>query len=98
MLARFIPNYEIYLDAIVNEANERDQKTVRSSLDSYLALRRETGAVAVCFDLLLIPHEIPGKILRDPRVARVERLGADLVVVGNVGALCPTLHKAVFNS
>ncbi|KAF8171625.1 isoprenoid synthase domain-containing protein [Mycena galopus ATCC 62051] len=83
VLVRFIPNYEIYLEAIVNEANERDQKTVRSSLDAYLTLRRETGAVAVCFDLLLIPHEIPGEILRDPRVARVERLGQDLVVVGN---------------
>ncbi|KAJ6471524.1 isoprenoid synthase domain-containing protein [Mycena sanguinolenta] len=83
VLARFITNYELYLKAVTNEADERDRNVVRPSLDSYLTLRRETGAVAMCFDLLLVPEEIPQSVLNDPRVARVERLGLDLVCVGN---------------
>ncbi|KAF7350097.1 Terpene cyclase [Mycena venus] len=83
VLGRFIANYEKYLEAIVDEASERDHKIVHSSLDSYLTLRRATAAVTVCFDLLLIPHDIPQDILRDPRVARVESLGLDLVCVAN---------------
>ncbi|KAF7333960.1 Terpene cyclase [Mycena sanguinolenta] len=83
VLARFITNYELYLKAVVNEADERDHSVVRSSFDSYLTLRRETGAVPMCFDLLLVPDEIPERILNDARVARVERLGLDLICVGN---------------
>ncbi|KAF8160449.1 isoprenoid synthase domain-containing protein [Mycena galopus ATCC 62051] len=80
---RFLVNYELYLKAVADEANERDHKRIRSSLDSYLTLRRETGAVRISFDLLLIPEEIPSDILRDSRLARVENLGFDIVCVGN---------------
>ncbi|KAF7373063.1 Terpene cyclase [Mycena sanguinolenta] len=83
VLARFMVNYELYLKAVINEADERDRNVVRPSLDTYLTLRRETGAVIMCFDLLLVPAEIPESILNDARVARVERLGLDLICVGN---------------
>ncbi|KAJ6455159.1 isoprenoid synthase domain-containing protein [Mycena sanguinolenta] len=83
VLVRFITKYELYLKAVINEADERDRNVVRPTLDSYLTLRRETGAVPMCFDLLLVPDEIPQGVLNDPRVARVERLGLDLICVGN---------------
>ncbi|KAJ6455221.1 isoprenoid synthase domain-containing protein [Mycena sanguinolenta] len=83
VLARFITNYELYLKAVINEADERDRTVVRPTLDSYLRLRRGTGGVPMCFDLLLVPDEIPQSVLNDPRVARVERLGLDLICVGN---------------
>ncbi|KAF7373065.1 Terpene cyclase [Mycena sanguinolenta] len=83
VLARFMANYELYLKAVINEADERDRNVVRPSFDTYLTLRRETGAVIMCFDLLLVPAEIPDSILNDARVARVERLGLDLICVGN---------------
>ncbi|KAF7373087.1 Terpene cyclase [Mycena sanguinolenta] len=83
VLARFIANYELYLKAVINEADERDRNVVRPSFDTYLTLRRETGAVIMCFDLLLVPAEIPDSILNDARVARMERLGLDLICVGN---------------
>ncbi|KAJ6455183.1 isoprenoid synthase domain-containing protein [Mycena sanguinolenta] len=83
VLARFFTNYELYLKAVINEADERDRDVVRPSLDSYLKLRRETGAVIMCFDLLLVLDEIRQSVLNDPRVARVERLGIELICVGN---------------
>ncbi|KAJ7657698.1 isoprenoid synthase domain-containing protein [Mycena polygramma] len=83
ILDRFIHNYELYLNAVVDEAGDRDHKTMRSSLDSYLTMRRETGAVKVCFDLLLIPHNIPNHILEDNRIIRVETLANDIICVGN---------------
>ncbi|KAF7332895.1 Terpene cyclase [Mycena venus] len=83
ILDRFIINYELYFKAVAAEANERDHRKIRSSFDSYLTLRRETGAVTICFDLLLIPETIPSDILRDSRVVRVENLGLDLICVGN---------------
>ncbi|KAJ6542937.1 isoprenoid synthase domain-containing protein, partial [Mycena capillaripes] len=83
VLDRFMDNYEMYLKSVVDEAADREQKTIRSSLDSYLTMRRETGAVKCCFDLFLIPHHIPSDILADHRIRRVETLGHDLVCVGN---------------
>ncbi|KAF7373114.1 Terpene cyclase [Mycena sanguinolenta] len=83
VLARFITNYELYLQAVVNEAHERDRNVVRPSLESYLTLQRGTGGIRMCFDLLLVPDEFPVSVLNDTRVARVERLGHDLVAVGN---------------
>ncbi|KAJ6455197.1 isoprenoid synthase domain-containing protein [Mycena sanguinolenta] len=83
VLARFFTNYELYLEAVINEADERDRDVVRPSFYSYLKLRRETGAVIMCFDLLLVPDEIPQSVLNDPRVARVERLGIELICVAN---------------
>jgi len=83
ILDKFIANYNKYLKAVIFEAEDRDAKTTRSSLESYLALRRETGAVTCCFNLLLIPLEIPDDILRDPRIVYLETLGLDMVCVGN---------------
>jgi len=82
-LDRFMGDYETYLKAIIDEADDRDSRTIRPSFESYVNMRRETGAVKCCFDLLLIPHEIPGDILSDSRITYVERLGHDLVCVGN---------------
>ncbi|KAJ6457616.1 isoprenoid synthase domain-containing protein [Mycena sanguinolenta] len=83
ILDKFVANYDGYLKAVATEAKDRDNKTPRSTLASYLALRRETGAVTCCFNLLLIPYEIPDDILRDSRIKHLETLGLDLVCVGN---------------
>ncbi|KAJ7304569.1 isoprenoid synthase domain-containing protein [Mycena albidolilacea] len=83
VLHKFMHDYDKYLTAVIAEAEDRDRRTIRGSLDTYLALRRETGAATCCFDLLLIPYEIPGRILRDSRITHLEMLGLDLVCVGN---------------
>ncbi|KAJ6537437.1 isoprenoid synthase domain-containing protein [Mycena vulgaris] len=80
---RFMPTYELYLEAVIAEATDRDHKVIRASFESYLTLRRDTGAVKVAFALLLVPFQIPGDILNDCRVTRLEILGLDLVSVAN---------------
>ncbi|KAJ7817050.1 isoprenoid synthase domain-containing protein [Mycena olivaceomarginata] len=83
VLDKFMSSYDNYLTAVIAEAEDRDRRTIHGSLDSYLALRRETGAVTSCFNLLLIPYEIRSHILRDSRITHVERLGMDPICVGN---------------
>jgi Holliday junction resolvase-like predicted endonuclease len=51
----------MYLKAVIDEANDRDHQTIQSSMDAYLTMRRDTGAVKCCFDLLIaaeILHDI----------------------------------------
>lgn len=92
IMDRFLTNYDMYLKAVIDEANDSDHQTIRSSMDAYLTMRRDTGAVKCCFDLLLIAAEIPHgilKILGDHRITHIEKLGHDLICVGNVRAPWP---------
>ncbi|KAJ7657695.1 isoprenoid synthase domain-containing protein, partial [Mycena polygramma] len=83
VLGKFILNYDAYLGAVVDEASDRDHRQIRSSLDAYLALRRETGAVTCCFDLLLLQNKIPAGLLKDSSLKHLETLGLDLICIGN---------------
>ncbi|KAJ7644908.1 isoprenoid synthase domain-containing protein [Roridomyces roridus] len=83
VLDKFTNNYDLYLRAVIEEAEERDTLKVRDTLTSYLELRRNTGAVTCCFNLLLLPFDIPEDVLADPRIAQLETIGLDLVCVGN---------------
>ncbi|KAJ7644873.1 isoprenoid synthase domain-containing protein [Roridomyces roridus] len=83
LIDKFMANYSLYLHAVVQEAEERGKLKIRDTLTSYLELRRNTGAVTCCFNLLLLPFDIPEDVLADPRIAQLETIGLDLVCVGN---------------
>ncbi|KAJ7899013.1 isoprenoid synthase domain-containing protein [Mycena leptocephala] len=55
IMDRFLTNYDMYLKAVIDEANDRDHQTIRSSMDAYLTMRRDTGA-----DILSINAEQAG--------------------------------------
>jgi hypothetical protein len=89
IMDRFLTNDDMYLKAVIDEANDRDHQTIRSSMDADLTMRRDTGAVTCCFDLLLIAAEIPHDILKILGITHIEKLGHDLICVGNVRAPWP---------
>jgi len=71
------------MKAMVEEATDRNKRSIRKNIDEYLALRRYTGAIKPSFDLLLLPLEIPERVLQDPRVKELEMLAIDMIAVAN---------------
>ncbi|KAK7030049.1 terpene cyclase [Favolaschia claudopus] len=82
VMERFVLNYDLYAKAVIAEAEDREANKIRS-LDSYLAIRRDTGGVICCFDLHLLCTEVPDEILRDEHLRRLETLGLDMICIGN---------------
>ncbi|KAJ3561920.1 hypothetical protein NP233_g9901 [Leucocoprinus birnbaumii] len=80
---RFIASYEDYVRAMIQEADDRQQKRVRKSMADYLALRRYTGAIKPSFDLLLLPSEISDEVLDMPVVKELEMIAIEMVAVAN---------------
>ncbi|KAK6966525.1 terpene cyclase [Favolaschia claudopus] len=78
----FLLNYDQYAKAVTAEAEDRETNKIRT-LDSYLAIRRQTGGVMCCFTLHLLGAEVSDEILRDERVQRLEALGLDMICIGN---------------
>ncbi|KAJ7748701.1 isoprenoid synthase domain-containing protein, partial [Mycena metata] len=83
ILHRFIDGYAKYLHAVGDEACDRENGVIKSTLESYLDLRRSTGAVTCAVNLLALPLDIPTEVLDDSRIRHLEALGLDLVCVGN---------------
>lgn len=57
---RFVTHVEEYLSSNVWEAKNR-QKGVPPALDDYMTMRRYTGAVLSCFDLILVVEDLAPK-------------------------------------
>ncbi|GJJ12833.1 hypothetical protein Clacol_007078 [Clathrus columnatus] len=82
-LDRFVKSYQAYMNAMVQEAEERDVHSIRTSIEDYLSLRRSTGAIKPSFDLILLPLEIPTVYLESPFVKQLEIIAIDLIAVAN---------------
>ncbi|KAK6977226.1 terpene cyclase [Favolaschia claudopus] len=82
VIERFILNYDHYAKAVTAQAEDREANTIRT-LDSYLAIRRQTGGVMCCFTLHLLCAEVSDEILRDERLQRLEMLGLEMICIGN---------------
>ncbi|KAF8516537.1 terpenoid synthase [Hysterangium stoloniferum] len=80
---RFIKSYEEYMVAVIAEAEDRNNTTIRKSIDDYLSLRRFTGAIKPSYDMILLPLEIPDEILLDRRIVDLEFMSIDMVAVAN---------------
>lgn len=72
------------MNAMVQEAEERDVHCIRKSVEDYLKLRRRTGAIKPSFDLILLPLEIPTVYLESLFVKQLEIIAIDLIAVANV--------------
>jgi hypothetical protein len=81
---RLLRNYEGYLRATVQEARDRETRSIAHTVEEYLALRRYTGAIIPSFDMILLPLDIPDSVLADPRINELEMIAAEMVCVANV--------------
>ncbi|GJJ12837.1 hypothetical protein Clacol_007082 [Clathrus columnatus] len=82
-LDRFVKSYRIYMNAMVQEAKERNVHSVRTSIEEYLKLRRGTSAIQPSFDLLLLPLDIPRLYLESSSIKKLEIIAIDLIAVAN---------------
>ncbi|KAI0062482.1 terpenoid synthase [Artomyces pyxidatus] len=78
----FIRVFTEYVTAVVEEAHDRFNDHVRS-IESYMALRRRTGAPFTCF----VPYELkanfPDEVIYHPEVVKLTNLAAESVVLTN---------------
>jgi len=73
-----------YVLSVAQEAEHREQGVVLS-INSYIGLRRENGAVRACFELFEYVHgfELPDEVHEDPVFTRLCWQGVELVTFAN---------------
>jgi hypothetical protein len=72
----------IYLDALIEEAEDRETGRVRSR-DEHFDLRRRTGSIMASFDFVYIPFHLSDNVVEHEIVNRMTVTTGDLVISGN---------------
>lgn len=82
---RFINYTDLYVQAVHDQVMKRIQDEV-PSIDEYLALRRDTGALKMCFAMgeFGLNVNIPDEVFEHPLIAIMEECANDVVVLSNV--------------
>ena len=82
---RFVDTVESYLDGTVRQAAYRDQDVI-PSVDSYIALRRETSALHPCFVFIEFAArtDLPDDVFYHPVLSAMELAANDWVSWTNV--------------
>jgi hypothetical protein len=80
---RFLQTFERYLDAVVDQARDRDECRVRSIRD-YVNARRDNVAAYPSFALCLRQLSLPDEVLDSPEIRRMETWANDLILLANV--------------
>lgn len=82
---RFVDHFETYLDAVVEQAADRDCNSVRS-IDDYLHIRRHTVGVMPSLDVLQfeMDSDLPDSVVHHPRVLQLVDLATEMVIIENV--------------
>ncbi|KAF9444707.1 terpenoid synthase [Macrolepiota fuliginosa MF-IS2] len=81
-LKHFLDVWDAYLDAVVQEAHDRD-KTRYRTLHDYLPLRRDSGAVYPALALAEFGLGLPEEVWSHPALASLREKSVDLVSIHN---------------
>jgi len=82
-VSRFINDFDVYMKSMVKEAEDRENKRVRT-VDDYLQLRRETFAVQASISFLSFGLELPEEVLLHPVIQNVTLASMDILLIINV--------------
>ena len=77
---RFINGFDVYMKSMIKEAEDRENKRVRT-VDDYLQLRRETFA---SISFLSFGLELPEEVLLHPVMQNVILVSMDILCIINV--------------
>ncbi|KAL4264339.1 Terpene synthase [Pleurotus pulmonarius] len=80
--ARFINSFGAYLDAVVQQAEDRAQGHVRNT-ENYFQLRRETIGAKPSFAIGELYMNIPQEIIDHPVISKLAELCVDMIIIGN---------------
>lgn len=78
----FLSSFHLYLEGVVKEALDRENKSVRD-IEDYFNLRRQTIGVTPCFALLTRKMDIPSDILNHPTLEALRVACTDLILIAN---------------
>lgn len=84
---RFIASFAEYVHAVIEEASDRANGSVRSVSD-YLRLTRLTAGPYPCFFPLEMDLDIPGEVMTHPSIEMIRGLTAESLVLANVSTVC----------
>ena len=79
---RFIDSFGLYMDAVIQQAADRDQSHIRS-IQSYFDVRRNTIGATPSFALLEMETGLPDEVFYDPSITKLTALCTDMLILGN---------------
>ena len=82
-VSRFIKGFDVYMKSMIKEAEDRENKRVRT-VDDYLQLRRETFAAQASISFLSFGLELPEEVLLHPVMQNVTLASMDILCIINV--------------
>ena len=82
-ISRFINGFDVYMKSMIKEAEDRENKRVRT-VDDYLQLRRETFATQASISFLSFGLELPEEVLLHPVMKTVTLASMDILYIINV--------------
>jgi len=93
---RFITSFAEYAYAVIDEASDRANGSVRTIKD-YLRLTRLTAGPYPCFFPLEIDLDIPDEVMTHPSLELIRSMAAESLVLGNVSTIfiCSTRMESL---
>nr|GAT56737.1 predicted protein [Mycena chlorophos] len=80
---RFIKEFEIFLKAVVEQAQERESVVIVSDVDAYMKLRRNTLGAKPAFALLEMNINVPDTLYDHPLLVNLRNLAVDMILLAN---------------
>ena len=72
----------MYMDAVVQEAIDRNENYVRD-IDSYFVVRRDTIGAKPSFAICELYLNLPDSLMAHPVIEKLTELCIDLIIIGN---------------
>ncbi|KAF4575315.1 terpene cyclase [Pleurotus pulmonarius] len=79
---RFVSSFQIYLDAVIQQAEDRVTGSVRT-VEDYFRIRRKTIGVEPSLAIGELYMNIPQEVIDDPVIAKLKEITIDLIHVAN---------------
>ena len=91
---RFVQTFGHYLDAVVQQAEDRTHRHIRG-LDSYLEVRRDTIGSKPSFAILELEMELPDDVFNHHILEDLRLWVTDMLCIGNVSPSSPSATKLI---
>ncbi|GJJ08044.1 hypothetical protein Clacol_002251 [Clathrus columnatus] len=79
---RFINEFQAYLNAVVDEATDRESRYIRN-IEDYFKIRRNTIGAKPSFAICEMYMNIPEEVMRHPVIKKLRELAIDMIIIGN---------------
>ncbi|KAJ7474169.1 terpenoid synthase [Mycena latifolia] len=79
---RFIDTFQSYMDAVVQEADDRNSSRIRD-VKSYFEVRRDTIGAKPSFAICELHMNIPDEVITHPVLVKLTNLCIDALIIGN---------------